>query len=167
MVRELLGLFNLAGKTITADAMHCSRDTAEKIIQQGGDYVLALKGNQGTTLDEISSYIEDCVADPAIEVAFAETREKNRDRVEHRECWKAPSLDWMLDVLFEEDFSRLQNENTHQILNVMRKSAIALHQKYIASLPTKTKPTIKRNMLRAALNGHMFLDVLRGGYLMK
>jgi hypothetical protein len=49
----------------------------------------------------------------------------------------------------------------------MRKSAIALHQSYIAALPTKTKPTIKRNMLRATLNDHMFLDVLRNGYLMK
>ena len=74
--------------------MHCNRDTAEKIIKGGGDYVLALKGNQQITHAEIAEYIEDCIADPLIEVETANTVEKNRDRIETRICYKAPSLDW-------------------------------------------------------------------------
>lgn len=40
-----------------------------------------------------------------------------------------------------EDDIRPQNENAHQTLNIFRKSAIALHRHYIASLPQKTKPS--------------------------
>lgn len=210
VVRELLALFELGGRVVTADAMHCSRETAELIIRQGGDYVLALKGNQSLTHDEIKTYLDACIADGDI-VQSATTREKNRDRMETRTCWKAPNLDWfeskgewasltsayaierctgtkekttrerayyissldapperilalvrnhwriesmhwMLDVLFGEDNSRLQNANAHLTLNIFRKNAIALHQRSIAALPQKTKPSIKSNMLRAALN---------------
>ncbi|MBT9747103.1 ISAs1 family transposase, partial [Enterobacteriaceae bacterium MCC505] len=35
------------GKIITTDAMGCQKDIAEKIQKQGGDYLFAVKGNQG------------------------------------------------------------------------------------------------------------------------
>lgn len=94
MVRELPTLFQLAGKVVTTDALHCNRETAETIIRQGGDYVLALKGNQSLAHDEIATYLDACVADPEIEVESATTREKKRDRLETRTCWKAPDLNW-------------------------------------------------------------------------
>jgi predicted transposase YbfD/YdcC len=94
VVRELLNLFNLSGKVITADAMHCNRETAEEIIRCGGDYVLSLKENQPLAYEEISSYIEDAIADPGIEVESAKTVEKNSGRMEKRLCFKAPTLDW-------------------------------------------------------------------------
>ena len=37
----------LKGKIITTDAMGCQKDIAEKIQKQGGDYLFAVKGNQG------------------------------------------------------------------------------------------------------------------------
>ena len=33
--------------TVTADAMHTQRSTAQAVVERGGDHVLALKGNQG------------------------------------------------------------------------------------------------------------------------
>jgi predicted transposase YbfD/YdcC len=44
---ELLNLIDLKGAVVTADALHCSAAMAEEITRRGGDYVLALKGNQG------------------------------------------------------------------------------------------------------------------------
>ena len=44
----LLGMLDIKGAVVTADAMHTQRDAAELIIGKGGDYVLALKGNQGS-----------------------------------------------------------------------------------------------------------------------
>lgn len=44
---ELLRLIDLKGAVVTADALHCSARMAEEITRRGGDYVLALKGNQG------------------------------------------------------------------------------------------------------------------------
>lgn len=43
---RLIGLLNLAGTTVTADALHCHRRMAAAIRARGGDYVLTLKGNQ-------------------------------------------------------------------------------------------------------------------------
>lgn len=49
---ELLGLIDLRGAVVTADALHCSARTAEEITRRGGDYALGLKGNQGPLLAE-------------------------------------------------------------------------------------------------------------------
>jgi predicted transposase YbfD/YdcC len=93
VLRDLLEMIDIKGKTITADTMHCQKDTAEKIINGGGNYVLGLKGNQEILFEEVSSYIDDCIGDKNIEVETAQTTEKNRDRFEQRTCCKAPNLD--------------------------------------------------------------------------
>ena len=43
---RLIGLLDLRGTTVTADALHCHRRMAAAIRARGGDYVLSLKGNQ-------------------------------------------------------------------------------------------------------------------------
>ncbi|EFZ2386083.1 ISAs1 family transposase, partial [Shigella sonnei] len=40
-------MLDIKGKIITTDAMGCQKDIAEKIQKQGGDYLFAVKGNQG------------------------------------------------------------------------------------------------------------------------
>ena len=50
-VRQLLGTLNLEGATVTADAMHCQRETASQILEQGGDYWLARKSHQELSWD--------------------------------------------------------------------------------------------------------------------
>ena len=44
-VVELLGMLALQGRIVTTDALNCQRDIGQRIVSQGGDYVLALKGN--------------------------------------------------------------------------------------------------------------------------
>jgi predicted transposase YbfD/YdcC len=44
----------IKGCIVTIDAMGCQKDIARQIREQGADYVLALKGNQGTLLEQIS-----------------------------------------------------------------------------------------------------------------
>ncbi len=46
-IPELLNLLDIQGAIITLDAMGTQRDIAAQIIDQDGDYILALKGNQG------------------------------------------------------------------------------------------------------------------------
>ena len=47
------------GITITADALHCQRETCELIVQEGGEYCLQLKGNQGDMLADVKAFVED------------------------------------------------------------------------------------------------------------
>jgi predicted transposase YbfD/YdcC len=52
-VPKLLELLMLEGTIVTVDAMNCQRDTAQRIIGNGGDYVFALKANQETLYDDV------------------------------------------------------------------------------------------------------------------
>ena len=94
VMQEMLKYIDLQGKVITADAMHCQKETAALIIEGGGDYILGLKGNQGILHDEVKLYINDCVSSEDIRVETAQTKEKNGGRLETRICHKTPSIDW-------------------------------------------------------------------------
>ena len=52
-LRELVEMLDIRGITITADALHCQRETCELIVQEGGEYCLQLKGNQGDMLADV------------------------------------------------------------------------------------------------------------------
>ena len=49
---RLLEMLTLRGKVVTADARHCQRQVAQQVVEPGGDYALALKGNQGRLRDD-------------------------------------------------------------------------------------------------------------------
>jgi hypothetical protein len=54
--RQLLGSLNLLGKIVLADALHTQDETARQILQeQGGDYLLTVKGNQPTVQKTLES----------------------------------------------------------------------------------------------------------------
>lgn len=52
-IAQLLALLHLKGCIVTIDAMGCQTKIAAQITKQGGDYVLGLKGNQGTLATEV------------------------------------------------------------------------------------------------------------------
>jgi predicted transposase YbfD/YdcC len=58
-IPELLRLVDIKGAIITIDAMGTQKAIAEQIIDGKADYVLALKGNQGTLHDAVIAYIND------------------------------------------------------------------------------------------------------------
>jgi predicted transposase YbfD/YdcC len=58
-VPKLLAMLSLKGRIVTADAMSCQRAICAQIVEQGGDYVIALKGNQGTLHDNVRLFLED------------------------------------------------------------------------------------------------------------
>lgn len=47
---QLIEILQLKGCVVTADALHCHREMAKQIIERGGDYILAVKGNQPALL---------------------------------------------------------------------------------------------------------------------
>ncbi|MFO0891968.1 MAG: ISAs1 family transposase [Isosphaeraceae bacterium] len=56
-IPELLKLVDLAGGVVTIDAMGCQKEIAEAVVVAKGDYVLALKGNQGTLHQAVIDHI--------------------------------------------------------------------------------------------------------------
>ena len=51
---KLLELVDVRGRRATADALHARRGIAAAIVAKGGDYALALKGNQETLRTDVS-----------------------------------------------------------------------------------------------------------------
>ena len=77
-VPELLSLLHLQGAIVTVDAMHCQRSTAAAITARDGDYIMAVKENQPTLLQDTR------VCFTAAAGASATTVNKGHGRLEHR-----------------------------------------------------------------------------------
>jgi predicted transposase YbfD/YdcC len=56
--QEILRLMDRKGDIVTADAMNCQKETASAITKSGGDYVLAIKGNQKLFYEEVKEYFD-------------------------------------------------------------------------------------------------------------
>jgi len=91
-IPELLRLVDINGAIITIDAMGTQKAIAAQIVEQGADYVLALKGNQETLHNAVIEYIdkhsENDFAD--IEVQRHTTTEKGHGREETRSYFQMP-----------------------------------------------------------------------------
>ena len=94
-VPKLLQMLSLKGTIVTADALNCQREIARQIIDQGGDYVLALKGNQGTLHNDVKRFLDD----PASAVSTA-APDVNGDhgRIETRTATVSTDIDWLQEV---------------------------------------------------------------------
>ena len=61
-IPELIDNLDVQGSIITIDAAGCQKSIAAKIIDGGGDYVLALKGNQGNLHQDVQDWISDQIS---------------------------------------------------------------------------------------------------------
>lgn len=93
----LLELLDIRGSVITIDAAGCQKDIARDIRNRGGDYVLALKGNQSRLHDEVANFFEQVVLvqPEEAECDYFMCEEKSRDRLEKREVWCSSKIDWL------------------------------------------------------------------------
>lgn len=93
----LLALLDLHECTVTIDAMGCQKEIARQIIAQGGDYVLALKGDQGELFEDVRQFFADATEDgfAGIRSRWHETVEKDHGRIEKRRYWVVEKIDWL------------------------------------------------------------------------
>jgi predicted transposase YbfD/YdcC len=91
-IPELLRLVDIKGAIITIDAMGTQKAIAGQIIDQGADYVLALKGNQETLHQSVIDYIDkQTETDFAnVEMRRLETKQKAHGREEIRLYMQMP-----------------------------------------------------------------------------
>jgi predicted transposase YbfD/YdcC len=82
----LVKQINVKGAIVTIDAAGCQKNIANDIVEGGGDYVLALKGNQGTLHKAVVDYIAEHTTDDfaRLEVSRYEEEETSHGRKERR-----------------------------------------------------------------------------------
>ncbi len=93
-IPELLDMRALKGAIITIDAMGTQKDIASKIVDKKADYLLALKGNQGTLENDAALFVDD----PALAADCASHEETNvgHGRIEER-CIRAADAAWLAE----------------------------------------------------------------------
>lgn len=85
----------LRGQLVTTDALHCQREFCQQVLDEGGDYLVIVKGNQKQLYEDIALLFDD--PPPGEAFAKAEQRDRHGDRHEVRRLWASGALQGYLD----------------------------------------------------------------------
>jgi predicted transposase YbfD/YdcC len=96
-IPALLDMMSIEGAVVTIDAMGCQRDIARKIIEKKADYIVALKGNQGTLREDVEVFVNE---QKALEykdttISAHETVDADHGRIETRNYTVIHDVDWL------------------------------------------------------------------------
>jgi predicted transposase YbfD/YdcC len=96
-IPDLLDLLTVKGATVTIDAMGCQKEIARKIKEKDADYVLALKGNQGTLSEDVELFFDEqkAVGFKDTTISRHETLEKSHGRIETRTYTAIDEIGWL------------------------------------------------------------------------
>lgn len=96
-IPELLKMLEISGCIVTIDAMGCQKNIAGLIIDNGADYVLALKGNHGDLHEEVRFFFEDALKNGFgdFEYSFYEDINGDHGRIETRRYWSVSDINWI------------------------------------------------------------------------
>ncbi|MGR2884652.1 ISAs1 family transposase [Vibrio vulnificus] len=95
-IPELIKMLDIRGALVTIDAMACQTSIAKAIVEQGGDYLLAVKSNQG----KLRQAMEKAFSSQRANVAETVNLEQGHGRIESRQCYVLASTN------LDGDFSR-------------------------------------------------------------
>ena len=90
-IPKLLTQLDIAGAVITMDAMGCQTKIADQIIQQGADYVLSLKGNQGELHQDVREFFASALSPTIGDIRY----EGEHGRVETRSIRATAQTQWL------------------------------------------------------------------------
>jgi predicted transposase YbfD/YdcC len=87
----LLKALQLKGAIVTIDAMGCQKEVAAQIVKQGGDYILALKGNHPKLCEAVQQHFENLHRKNRFtKTQHRETTDHTHGRVEERHYYQVP-----------------------------------------------------------------------------
>ena len=98
-IPKLLKLLDLQDAVVTIDAGGCHKKIAGQIVDQGGHYILQLKGNQGTLHNETVTLFDQCLTDDCRGISYstATTTDKGHGRIEERRIWATSEVNWFAE----------------------------------------------------------------------
>ena len=151
-IPELLRALALTGCIVTIDALGCQTKIAEQLIDGQADYVLALKGNQGTLHEDVANYFgwAEGVGFKEIAYTFDETLEKDHGRIERRRCWATADVEWLAQKAAWQGLASIVMVEADR--EVVGKERTVERRYFISSLPAEA------TSLLAAARGHWGIE---------
>lgn len=137
-IPELLKVLEVKGCIVTIDAMGCQRAIAKQIVEQEGEYVLALKQNQGNLYGEVEQFFS--VANDhgfaGMAIDYHETKELAHGRTDIRRYWTTDAIEGLENKDAWEKLNLIGMVESERHLN--GKVTIE-HRYYISSLANDAK----------------------------
>jgi predicted transposase YbfD/YdcC len=96
-IPELLKILEISGCIVTLDALGCQTAIAEAIVGKQADYVLAVKGNQSSVLEDLRDYFDWALEDKFQQTRYTkdETVDGDHGRLEVRRCYATEDCEWL------------------------------------------------------------------------
>ena len=100
-IPRLLSLLDLAGATVTIDAIGCQTEIAQQIVEAEGDYVLAVKENQPTLYHKVKTLLDEAILDnfDAMRHDLFQSVDGDHGRIETRRVWMTDEVHWLGEEL--------------------------------------------------------------------
>jgi len=152
--REALKLFDFKGDIVTADAMNCQKDTAKAVIGGGGEYVLALKGNQKLFYEEVVAFFDEACLNglkaKEKEGNYHRTAEKEHGGAVIREYYISDEIEWFAEA---EKWAGLKTFGMVKKTHNKNNGEVAVECRYyICSIPAKAE------LFSRAARGHWGIE---------
>jgi predicted transposase YbfD/YdcC len=136
-IPELLRLLDLKGCIVTIDAAGTQTAIAEQIVAGGGDYVLALKGNQKGLAEDVTRLFEwaHSLDFAELEHDHVRTTTKGHGRLEIRDCWTIADPRYVGDLRQGRKWKSLRSVAQVQLERRLGDQVTVETRYYISSLP--------------------------------
>ncbi len=161
VVPELIKKLALEGCIVTGDAMNAQKAIVAAVIEKKGDYVIALKGNQGDLHKDVSDFMNDIVNDPKSEYKkdFFEEADKDHGRLELRRCWACDDLSWLTS---RSEWKGLKSIAMVESTRIIQGKETVERRYYISSLPAEGEKIARavRSHWQIENSLHWTLDVI-------
>ena len=137
-IPALLDLLKIKGAIVTIDAAGCQTEIAGAIREKKADYVLAVKGNQGTLLDDAQLAFEDVQKEDLDDgwVEHARTVDKGHGRIEIREYYHTDEIAWSKRI---KDFPGARSLGMVKSTRIIGEKRTSETRYYISSLSMNAK----------------------------
>lgn len=95
-IPQLLAQLDLSGCVVTVDALNTQTEIAKRIVEAQADYIMAVKGNQGTLFEDLTLLFDGFEADTYQDVHYdmAKTTNQAHGRDEYRQLWVVTDPDY-------------------------------------------------------------------------
>jgi predicted transposase YbfD/YdcC len=140
-IPELLKILDISGCIITIDAIGTQTKIAKAIVDNGADYLLSVKENQGHLFEEISWLFEYDQQNNFKDAAYdyAKTTNKGHGRIEIRECWSISDPEYLQSLKGASKWKGLRSIAMVTSTRITDKRTTVRNRYYISSLPSKAK----------------------------
>ena len=108
-IPKLIERLNLKGVICTWDALNTQKENVKAVIEKGGDYCVALKGNQRNFYKDVQDYFDDdklLVIESGYEGSYSLTREKSHNQIITYEYYQTEKVKWYFE---KEKWEKLQS----------------------------------------------------------